>query len=200
MDFTVEVERALRVLDGGVAVFDASQGVEPQSETVWRQADKYGVPRIAFVNKIDKLGADFFMSLDSIKNKLAGDKAVALQLPWGQSSEAKGVIDLVTMKAYTFEGQYGENVVEHEIPEEYKAQAEEYREKLIEAASMFDDEIAEMFLEGADIPQDKLKAAIRKGVVSNELYPVLVGSALKNIGVQFVLDAVVDFLPSPLDR
>ncbi len=200
VDFTVEVERALRVLDGGVAVFDASQWVEPQSETVWRQADKYNVPRIAFVNKIDKLGADFFMSLDSIKNKLAGDKAVAIQLPWGEASEAKGVIDLIKMKAYTFEWQYGENVVEHEIPQELMSQAQEYREKLIDAASMFDDEIAEMFLEGADIPEDRLKAAIRKGVVSNELYPVLVGSALKNIGVQFVLDAVVDFLPSPLDR
>ncbi|UFX83086.1 elongation factor G [Candidatus Absconditicoccus praedator] len=198
VDFTVEVERALRVLDGGVAVFDASQGVEPQSETVWRQADRYHVPRIAFVNKMDKMGADFFMSLDSIKEKLT-DKGVALQLPWGQATEFKGVINLVEMKAYTFEGNYGMETVEHEIPDELKDQAEEYREIMLDKLSVFDDELAEKYLEGEEISQDLIKKAIRAGVIQNELYPVLCGSALKNAGVQFVLDGVSDFLPSPED-
>ena len=200
VDFTVEVERALRVLDGWVAVFDGSQWVEPQSETVWRQADKYNVPRIAFVNKMDKIGADFKMSLESIEKRLAGDKAVAIQLPWGQQSEFKGVIDLVKMKAYTFEGEHGEKVVEHEIPEEYKDEAEMYREEMLDKISAFDDELAEKFLEGEEIPEEMIKRAIRKGVVSNQLYPVLCGSALKNVGVQLLLDAIVDYLPSPIDR
>ncbi len=200
VDFTVEVERALRVLDGWVAVFDGSQWVEPQSETVWRQADKYNVPRIAFVNKMDKLGADFKMSLESIEQKLAGDKAVAIQIPWGESSEFKGIIDLIKMKAYTFEGQHWENVVEHEIPDELKDEAEMYREEMLDKISVFDDTLAEKFLEWEEITEEEIKAAIRKGVVSNQLYPVLCGSALKNAGIQLLLDAVVDYLPSPIDR
>jgi len=200
VDFTIEVERALRVLDGGVAIFDASQWVEPQSETVWRQADKYNVPRIAFINKMDKLGADFKMSLESIEKKLAWDKVVAIQIPWGESSEFKGVIDLIKMKAYTFEGQYGEKVVEHEIPEELKDEAEMYREEMLDKISAFDDTLAEKYLEWQLISEEEIKAAIRKGVVSNQLYPVLVGSALRNIWVQLLLDAIVDYLPSPIDR
>ena len=200
VDFTVEVERALRVLDGWVAVFDGSQWVEPQSETVWRQADKYNVPRIAFVNKMDKLGADFKMSLESIEQKLAGNKAVAIQIPWGEASEFKGVIDLIKMKAYTFEWQHWEQVVEHEIPDELKEEAEMYREEMLDKISAFDDTLAEKFLEWEEITEEEIKSAIRKGVVSNELYPVLCGSALKNAWIQLLLDAIIDYLPSPIDR
>lgn len=199
VDFTIEVERALRVLDGWVAVFDGSQWVEPQSETVWRQADKYQVPRIAFVNKMDKLGADFFMSLDSIEQKLT-PKGVAIQIPHGAANEFKGIVDLIKMKYYTFEGNMGMETVEHEIPEELMAQAEEFRDKMIDKISMFDDELAEKYLEWEEVPMEMIKRAIRKGVIENELYPVLCGSALKNAWVQMVLDAVVDYLPSPLDR
>jgi elongation factor G len=149
---------------------------------------------------MDKIGADFKMSLESIEKRLAGDKAVAIQIPWGEQSEFKGVIDLVKMKAYTFEGEHGEKVVEHEIPEEYKDEAEMYREEMLDKISAFDDELAEKFLEGEEIPEEMIKRAIRKGVVSNQLYPVLCGSALKNIGVQLLLDAIVDYLPSPVDR
>ncbi|MCK9467162.1 MAG: elongation factor G [Candidatus Absconditabacterales bacterium] len=199
VDFTVEVERSLRVLDGAIAVFDASQGVEPQSETVRRQADKYEVPRMAFVNKMDKMGADFFMAVDSIKSKLT-DKGVVCQIPYGAASDFKGIVDLLDMKLYTFEGEMGVNVVEHEIPEELKAKAEEYREKMIDAATMFDDELADKFLEGGDIPKDLIVKAIRNGTVNNELYPILCGTALKNTGVQLALDYVTRYLPSPLDR
>ncbi len=196
VDFTVEVERSLRVLDGWVAVFDGAAWVEPQSETVWRQSDKYKVPRIAFVNKMDKLWADFFMSLQSIEDKLT-DKWVAVQIPWWQSSEFKGIIDLITMKAYTYEGDFWMEVVEHEIPDDYKDQANEYREIMVDKISMFDDELAELYLWGEDIPTDLIKKAIRTWVVSNELYPVMCWSALKNAWVQAVLDWVVDYLPSP---
>ena len=199
VDFTVEVERSLRVLDGAVALLDASQGAEPQTETVWRQADKYGVPRLIFANKMDKIGADFFMSLDSVKDRLS-DKAVPIQLPIGKSDTFEGVVDLVTMKSYHFEGEKWVNVVEGEIPADMQAQAEEYRENMIDAISMFDDELAEKFLGGEEISVDLIKRAIRKGTIDNELYPVLCGTALGNKGVQLVLNAVVDYLPSPIDR
>ena len=199
VDFTVEVERSLRVLDGAVALLDASQGAEPQTETVWRQADKYGVPRLIFANKMDKIGADFFMSLDSVKARLS-DKAVPIQLPIWKSDTFEGVVDLVTMKSYHFEGEKWVNVVEGEIPADMQAQAEEYRENMIDAISMFDDELAEKFLGGEEISVELIKKAIRNWTISNELYPVLCGTALGNKGVQLVLNAVVDYLPSPLDR
>ena len=199
VDFTVEVERSLRVLDGAVALLDVSQGAEPQTETVWRQADKYGVPRLIFANKMDKMGADFFMSLESVEKRLS-DKVVPIQLPIGKADTFEGIIDLITMKAYHFEGEKGVNVVEGEIPANMQAQAEEWREKMIDAISMFDDELAEKFLGGEEISIDLIKKAIRTGTISNQLYPMLCGTALGNKGVQLVLNAVVDFLPSPLDR
>ena len=196
VDFTVEVERSLRVLDGAVALLDVSQGAEPQTETVWRQADKYGVPRLIFANK---MGADFFMSLESVEKRLS-DKVVPIQLPIGKADTFEGIIDLITMKAYHFEGEKGVDVVEGEIPANMQAQAEEWREKMIDAISMFDDELAEKFLGGEEISIDLIKKAIRTGTISNQLYPMLCGTALGNKGVQLVLNAVVDFLPSPLDR
>ena len=199
VDFTVEVERSLRVLDGAVALLDSSQGVEPQTETVWRQADKYGVPRIIFANKMDKLGADFYMSVDSIKSRIT-DKGVVLQLPVGQADEFKAIISLLTMKMYTFEGNMGIDTVEHEIPADMLEKAKTYREEMIDKVSMFDDELAEKFLAGEEVPLDLIKRAIRKGTTTGELYPIMCGSALGNKGVQLVLDAVIDFLPSPLDR
>ncbi len=199
VDFTVEVERSLRVLDGAVALLDVSQGAEPQTETVWRQADKYGVPRLIFANKMDKMGADFFMSLESVEKRLS-DKVVPIQLPIGKADTFEGIIDLITMKAYHFEGEKGVDVVEGEISANMQAQAEEWREKMIDAISMFDDELAEKFLGGEEISIDLIKKAIRTGTISNQLYPMLCGTALGNKGVQLVLNAVVDFLPSPLDR
>jgi len=198
VDFTAEVERSLRVLDGGVIVFDGSQGVEPQSETVWRQADKYNVPRMAFINKMDKMGADFYMSLESIHERL-NDKAVAVQLPIGAESTFEGVIDLLEQKAYEFEGHYGENVIEVEIPEDMKEKVDEYRNILIEKAAECDDNLMEKYLEGKDYTIDEVKAAVRKGTIDNAIYPVLCGTALQNKGVQLMLDAVKEYLPSPLD-
>jgi len=199
VDFTIEVERSLRVLDGAIAVFDWSQWVEPQSETVRRQADKYKVPRMAFVNKMDKMGADFYMSVESIKTKLT-DKWVVCQLPYGQASEFKGVVDLLSMKMYTFEWEMWIDVVEHEIPDELKEKAAQYREQMIDAATMFDDELADKFLEGAEISNELIIRAIRAWTIKNELYPILCGTALKNSWVQLALDYVVKYLPSPLDR
>jgi elongation factor G len=199
VDFTIEVERSLRVLDWWVAVFDGSQWVEPQSETVRRQADKYKVPRIAFVNKMDKMWADFFMSVESIKSKLT-DAGVVIQIPYGAASEFKWVINLLEMKYYTFEWDNGIQTVEHEIPEEMLTKAQEYRELMIDKVSMFDDELAEKFLWWEDISIDLIKNAIRVWVCKNALYPIICWSALKNAWVQFILDYVVDFLPSPLDR
>jgi len=198
VDFTVEVERSLRVLDGAIAVFDGSQGVEPQSETVWRQADKYGVPRLCFINKMDKMGADFYMSLESIQKRL-NDKAVAIQLAIGAEGTFTGVIDLITMKAYKFEGNFGEKIVESEIPADLKEKAEKYRAEMIEKCVECDEKTMEKYLNGEEISNDELKVAIRKGVIANQLYPVLCGTALQNIGVQLALDAVVAYLPSPLD-
>jgi len=198
VDFTVEVERSLRVLDGAIAVFDGAAGVEPQSETVWRQADKYKVPRLCFVNKMDKMGADFKMSLDSIRDRLSS-KAVAIQLPIGAENEHRGVVDLLKQKAYEFEGNFGEKMNEVEIPEDMKAMVEEYRAELIERVVEVDDALTEKYLGGEEISEDELNAAIRKGVIANELYPVYAGSALQNVGVQLALDGVVTYLPSPLD-
>jgi len=199
VDFTIEVERSLRVLDGAVGVFDAVNGVEPQSETVWRQADKYRVPRIAFMNKMDKIGADFLASVQSMHDKL-GANAVPIQLPIGAEDEFKGVIDLIKMKALIWEGdELGAKFNEVDIPEDLKDAAVAQREKLLEALSDIDEIIMEKYLEGKEISIEEIKAAIRKGVVGFKLFPVLCGSAFKNKGVQPLLDAVVDYLPSPAD-
>ena len=198
VDFTVEVERSLRVLDGSVAVLDAQSGVGPQTETVWRQATTYGVPRIVFVNKMDKTGADFLYSVGTIHDRLQAN-AHPIQLPIGAEDLFEGVIDLVEMKAIYNEGSVGENLVEKEIPAEYQEQAEEYREKLIEAVAEFDEDFMEKYLGGEEITIDELKAAIRKATLSVEFFPVVCGSAFKYKGVQPMLDAVVEYLPSPLD-
>ena len=198
VDFTVEVERSLRVLDGSVAVLDAQSGVEPQTETVWRQATTYGVPRIVFVNKMDKTGADFLYSVRTIHDRLQAN-AHPIQLPIGAEDLFEGVIDLVEMKAIYNEGSVGENLVVKEIPAEYQDQAEEYREKLIEAVAEFDENFMEKYLGGEEITIDELKAAIRKATLSVEFFPVVCGSAFKYKGVQPMLDAVVEYLPSPLD-
>ena len=198
VDFTVEVERSLRVLDGAIAVFDGQAGVEPQSETVWRQADKYNVPRLCFVNKMDKMGADFYMSLDSIKTRL-NQKAVAIQLPIGAEDNLKGVIDLLTKKAYQFSGHFGVNIEEIPVPEDMKAKVDEFHAELIEKAVECDEVTMEKYLNGQEVTPEEVKSAIRKGVIANAIYPVLCGTALQNIGVQLALDAVNDYLPSPLD-
>ena len=198
VDFTAEVERSLRVLDGGIVVFDGSQGVEPQSETVWRQADKYNVPRMAFVNKMDKTGGDFFMSLASIHDRLSKD-AVAVQLPLGEEDRHKGVVDLVKKKAYTFNGKMGEEVNESEIPEEMESQVNEYRSQLMEKVAECNEELLDAYLENGALTDEQLVRGIRIGTVANKIYPVFCGSSLKNIGVQPLLDAVVAYLPSPLD-
>jgi elongation factor G len=181
-----------------VAVFDASQGVEPQSETVWRQADKYNVPRLCFINKMDKTGADFFMSLESIKKRL-NPKAVAYQLPIGTEDTFSGVIDLLTKKAYKFEGNFGEQIIEIQIPQDMVEKVEKYRSVLVEKIVEFDDSLTEKYLNGEEIDIADLKKALRKGVIANGIYPVLCGTALQNTGIQLVLDAVCDYLPSPLD-
>ncbi|WP_027089792.1 elongation factor G [Thomasclavelia saccharogumia] len=198
VDFTVEVERSLRVLDGAVTVLDSKAGVEPQTETVWRQATTYGVPRIVFCNKMDATGADFIMSLESLDKRL-GVHGVAIQLPIGAEDTFEGVIDLIKMKAVYFEGDKGENVVYKDIPEEYMAQAEEYRAKMLDSAATYDDDLLMKVLEGEEPTEDEIKAAIRKGVLAVELFPVLCGSAYKDKGVQPMLDAVIDFLPAPTD-
>ncbi len=198
VDFTVEVERSLRVLDGAVAVFDGSQGVEPQSETVWHQASKYNVPRIAFVNKMDKTGADFYMSLKSIQERLSPN-AVAIQIPIGAEDTFAGLIDLLERKAFKFTGEYGQNREEIEIPEELKSKVEEMRNVLIEKVAENDEALLNKYLGNQELNIDEIKVIIRKATINNDLHPVLVGSALKNMGVQLMLDAVVDYLPSPLD-
>lgn len=198
VDFTVEVERSLRILDGAVALFCAKGGVEPQSETVWRQADKYGVPRIAFVNKMDRTGADFFRAIRMMHDRL-GANAVPIQLPIGKEDYFKGIVDLVRMKAEVYYDDLGNDIREEEIPEDMRDLADEYREKLLEAISDFDDEIMMMFLEGEEVPEKKIVDALRKATVANAITPVLCGSAYKNKGVQPLLDAVIAYLPSPLD-
>lgn len=198
VDFTVEVERSLRVLDGAVAVLDAQSGVEPQTETVWRQATTYGVPRVVFVNKMDKIGADFKYSIKTIHDRLQAN-AAAIQLPIGAEDQFSAIIDLVEMNATFYGNDLGTDIEVREIPEEYLAEAEEYREKLIEAVSEFDEDLMEKYLGGEEITADELKVAIRKGTVNVEFYPVICGSAFKNKGVQKMLDAVIAYLPSPLD-
>jgi len=198
VDFTVEVERSLRVLDGAVAVFDAVAGVEPQSETVWRQADRYGVPRIAFVNKMDRTGADYQRTIDMMVDRLAA-KPLVLQLPWGSESDFHGVIDLVHMNAHYWEGDMGEEWKDTEIPEEYRAQADAARHVLFEKLAEYDDQLMEKFVLEDEPTVEELHKAIRTATLSGEAVPVLCGSAFKNKGVQLVLDAIVHFLPSPLD-
>jgi len=198
VDFTVEVERSLRVLDGAVTVLDAQSGVEPQTETVWRQATTYGVPRIVFVNKMDKIGADFLYSVSTLRDRLQAN-AHPVQLPIGAEDTFNGIIDLVEMKATFYKNDLGTEIEQGEIPEEYQAQAEEYREKLIEAVAELDEELMEKYFAGEEITVEELKAAIRKATIAVEFYPVLCGSAFKNKGVQLMLDAVVDYLPSPVD-
>jgi elongation factor G len=199
VDFTVEVERSLRVLDGAIALFDSVAGVEPQSETVWRQADKYSVPRIAFVNKMDRIGADFYKAVDTMMERL-GANAVPVQLPIGAESEFRGIVDLVEMKAIIYKDDLGAEWEETEIPEEVRNLAEEYREKLLEAVADQDEELMMMYLEGEEINLDQIRAAIRKATLDIRMTPVFCGSAFKNKGVQPLLDGVVDYLPSPLDR
>jgi len=198
VDFTVEVERSLRVLDGAVTVLDAQSGVEPQTETVWRQATTYGVPRIVFVNKMDKLGADFLYSVRTIHDRLQAN-AHPIQLPIGAEDEFSGIIDLIDMNARFYGNDLGTEITEGEIPDEYKELAEEWREKLIEAVAELDEELMEKYLGGEELTKEEIKAAIRKGTTNVEFYPVLCGSAFKNKGVQLMLDAVIDYLPSPLD-
>lgn len=198
VDFTVEVERSLRVLDGGVVVFDGVAGVEPQSETVWRQADKYKVPRICFINKLDRTGASFYRSYESIHERLSPN-AVAVQLPIGLEGAFEGVVDLLRMRAFRFEGEHGENVVESDIPENMKEEAEGMRHTLIEKIAETDDALTQKYLEGKDFTLDELMGALRGACIQYQLIPVFCGSALKNKGVQLILDAVVDYLPSPLD-
>ncbi|MCX8033779.1 MAG: elongation factor G [Thermodesulfovibrio sp.] len=199
VDFTIEVERSLRVLDGAIAVFDASAGVEPQSETVWRQADKYKVPRIAFMNKMDKIGADFNMAVESMVEKL-GANPVPVQVPIGKEDTFRGPIDLVEMKAYYFDDEtLGAKFVESEVPQTYIEEAKKYREKMIEALCDVDESIMEKYLAGEEITADEIRKALRKGTVELKITPVLCGSAFKNKGVQMLLDAIVYYLPSPLD-
>ncbi|HLK14043.1 MAG TPA: elongation factor G [Fimbriimonadaceae bacterium] len=198
VDFTVEVERSLRVLDGFVAVFCAVGGVQPQSETVWRQGNKYGVPRIIYINKMDRLGADFFSVLGRIKERL-GANAAPIQIPIGAESSYIGYVDLITMKATVYTSDDGKQYEEREIPSELVAQAAEYREKMIEAIADFDDSIMERFLEGAEIKESELVAALRQATVANKIVPILSGSSFKNKGVQAMIDAVIRYLPSPLD-
>ncbi|MFZ2189275.1 MAG: elongation factor G [Candidatus Magasanikiibacteriota bacterium] len=198
VDFTVEVERSMRVLDGAVAVFDGSQGVEPQSETVWRQADKYQVPRVCFVNKMDKMGADFYMSLESIQERLS-NKAFAIQLPIGAEGTFSGIIDIIERKAFKFEGENGQDVIEIEIPVDMKDKVEEYRAKLSEKVAEASDDLMSKYLNGEQLSVEEIKKGIRVLVLKDDMYPVICGSALANKGVQLMLDSVVFYLPSPLD-
>ena len=198
VDFTIEVQRSLRVLDGAVLLLDSQAGVEPQSETVWRQANEYKVPRIIFSNKMDKMGADFYSSLQSVKDRL-GAKTAAIELPIGAENEFSGVIDLVTMKAYQYDGSQDENAVEIEIPADLKDKAEEYRNILIETAADYDEELMMNYLDGAEITVDALKKAIRTGVLQADFFPFMCGTALGNKGIKLLLDAVIDYLPAPTD-
>jgi len=199
VDFTIEVERSLRVLDGAVAVFDSVSGVEPQSETVWRQANKYNVPRIAFMNKMDRMGADFYMCINSMVDRL-GANPVPIQIPMGAEDQFRGPIDLISMKAFFYDDEtLGAKYVEGDIPAEFIEQAKEYREKMIEAISDVDEKVMDKFLNGQNVTADEIRAALRKGAIEMSLTPVICGTAFKNKGVQHLLDAIVDYLPSPYD-
>ncbi|MCM3042999.1 elongation factor G [Paenibacillus motobuensis] len=198
VDFTVEVERSLRVLDGAVGVFSAKEGVEPQSETVWRQADKYSVPRIAYVNKMDIIGADYLNVVNDMRERLQAN-AVAIQLPIGAENDFVGIIDLIAQKAYMYKDDLGQNIEETEIPVDYVAKVEELRAELVEKVAELDEELTMKYLEGEEITIEELKAALRKGVVEVKIFPVVCGSSYRNKGIQLMLDAVVDFLPAPID-
>lgn len=198
VDFTIEVQRSLRVLDGAVTVLDSQSGVEPQTETVWRQATEYGVPRIVFANKMDKIGADFLYSVSTLHDRLQAN-AHPIQLPIGSEDDFRGIVDLIKMKAEIYTNDLGTDILEEDIPAEYLDQAQEYREKLIEAVAETDEELMMKYLEGEEITNEELKAGIRKATINVEFFPVLCGSAFKNKGVQLMLDAVIDYLPSPLD-
>ena len=198
VDFTIEVQRSLRVLDGAVTVLDSQSGVEPQTETVWRQATEYGVPRIVFANKMDKIGADFLYSVSTLHDRLQAN-AHPIQLPIGSEDDFRGIIDLIKMKAEIYTNDLGTDILEEDIPAEYLDQAQEYREKLVEAVAETDEDLMMKYLEGEEITNEELKAGIRKATINVEFYPVLCGSAFKNKGVQLMLDAVLDYLPSPLD-
>lgn len=198
VDFTVEVERSLRVLDGAVTVLDAKSGVEPQTETVWRQADKYGVPRVVYVNKMDATGADFYNCIQTMKDRLRAN-AVAIQLPIGNESEFKGIVDLINMESIIHMDDLGKEIVVGEVPADLMEKAKEYRAALVEAAADLDEDIMMKYLEGEEVSADEIRAAVRKGTINNEIVPVICGSSYKNKGVQEMIDAVVDFLPSPLE-
>ncbi len=198
VDFTIEVERSMRVLDGVIAVFCSVGGVQPQSETVWRQADRYKVPRIAFINKMDRMGANFYKVYDQIRDRLRSN-AVAIQLPIGNESELRGIVDLVKMRAYIYNNDQGTDIQETEIPEEMQDLAQEYRAKLVEAAAETDEVLIEKYFEGVDLTETEIRTALRKGTIAGTIVPVLCGSAFKNKGVQLLLDGVVDYLPSPLE-
>jgi len=198
VDFTAEVERSLKVLDGAVVVFDGNAGVEPQSETVWKQANKYGVPRMCFINKLDKTGADFQKAFQSILDRLTKDAVIA-QLPIGFENTLSGVVDLLRMKSYTFEGDMGNQIVEGEVPADMVELATEKRALLVEKIVENNEELMDKFLGGEDIDIADLKAELRRAVINNEIVPVFGGSAFKNIGVQLVLDAVTEYLPAPTD-
>ncbi len=198
VDFTIEVERSMRVLDGVIAVFCSVGGVQPQSETVWRQADRYKVPRIAFINKMDRMGANFYKVYEQIRDRLRSN-AVAIQLPIGNESELRGIVDLVKMRAYIYNNDQGTDIQETEIPEEMQDLAQEYRAKLVEAAAETDEVLIEKYFEGVDLTEAEIRTALRKGTIAGTIVPVLCGSAFKNKGVQLLLDGVVDYLPSPLE-
>ena len=198
VDFTVEVERSLRVLDGAVTVLDAKSGVEPQTETVWRQADKYGVPRMIYVNKMDATGADFFRCINTVRDRLKAN-AVPIQIPIGSEDQFKGMVDLITNKAIMFYDDLGKDVRYEEIPADLVDQAEEYRMAMIEAVAETDEELMEKYLEGEELTEEEILTALRKATIANEVVPCICGSSYKNKGVQQMIDGVVAFLPSPLD-
>jgi elongation factor G len=199
VDFTIEVERSLRILDGAVAIFDSVAGVEPQSETVWRQANRYGVPRIAFMNKMDRVGTDFFLSVKSMVERL-GAQPVPIQIPIGAEDEFRGPIDLIRMKAIYFDDEtLGAKYTETDIPDEFMPYALDYREKMLESLADVDENILEKFLGKEDVTVEEIKSAVRKGTLERKLTPVICGSSFRNKGVQLLLDAIVDYLPSPLE-
>jgi elongation factor G len=198
VDFTIEVERSMRVLDGVIAVFCSVGGVQPQSETVWRQADRYRVPRIAFVNKMDRTGANFFKVYEQIRDRLRAN-AVAIQLPIGSENDFKGIVDLVRMRAFMYNNDQGTDIIETEIPGDMQDQVAEYRAKLVEAVAEADEALIEKYLEGEELTEAEIRNGLRQGTIAGTIVPTLCGSAFKNKGVQLLLDAVVDYLPSPID-
>jgi elongation factor G len=199
VDFTIEVERSMRVLDGAVAVFDGKEGVEAQSETVWRQADRYRVPRLCFINKMDKIGASFEFSYNTIKSRL-GANGVPIQIPIGLGHQHRGIVDLMTMKGYIFEGDHGEKIKEIAIPEDEAEMAQKYRHIMVEKIAELDDDLMTMYLEGKEPGVDQMKAALRKATIERRCFPVLCGAALRNVGVQILIDSIVQYLPAPTEK